>query len=211
MTDPFMSGRWVGSIDPGARRVAQSTYWRIRQSATSLKEYLTFYCKKPKKGQSWDDLWVIAENADATLLLAYQANGYYGVVHALNTDGRLEHALSRIGAEVALSVTGDYDMYRELQTGSAPGSQHVLPDWRITSARDLTRSLYLQRGRLAGGGRAGAGQGDNSDGEDETRPYRRRNRGAKAKAKAGAAPATTASAAAGGGTTQAGSYPRPKG
>ena len=210
--DPFVSGGWVGSIDPTACRVAQHTYWRIRQSATSLKEYLTFYYKKPKKGQSWDDLWVIAENADATLLLAYQTHGYYGVVYALDHDDRLEHALSRIGAEVALSVTGDYDMYRELQTGRAPGAQHVLPDWRVTAARDLTRSLYLQRGRLAGGGGARAGQGDDSDGEEDTRLSRRRNRGARPKPKAYAqAQATTTTSAAGDGATQAGARSKPKG
>ena len=131
--------------------------------APSVRQYLTLFYRSPKNTQEWNDMWVIGQSIDTTLEAAHQAHGYFGVTHCLDTDDRMEHWLSRIGAEVAYQVTGDAAMKRELLSFRAPGNAHVLPTWAVSAARDLTKQQYLQAGRVASAKGAGRGAAQDED------------------------------------------------
>ena len=148
--DPYASGRWVDTLPPGYKRIAPETYWSIRSMAPSVRQYLTLFYRGPKNTQEWNDMWNIAQSVDGTLEIAYRHHGYPGVTNALDTDDRLEHWFSRKGAEVAFDLTGDASMKRELQSSLAPGNSHIIPGWVVAVARDVTKQLYLQQGRISG-------------------------------------------------------------
>ena len=61
--------------------------------------------------------------------------------------------LARLGVEIAFQVSGDATMKQELQTAHAPGNCQILLPWAIAAARDQTKALFLQQGRV----RAAAG------------------------------------------------------
>ena len=92
-------------------------------------------------------MWMLAESIDLTLEQVHQTSGYSGVCKALELDDRLEHWLSRIGAEVAFTQTGDVAMRKELSTSKPPGEGHLLPEWAVAAARDTTKALFQQAGR----------------------------------------------------------------
>ena len=101
--------------------------------------------------------------------------------HALETDNTLEHLLSKLGAEISFQITQDKVMYRELRTGLPPGKDHVIPEWALAGARDSSKAIYQQSGRVAGGKGT-----TSSDDEDPTKSARARRRAAAAKKAAAA-------------------------
>ena len=137
------------------KRVAAATYWELREAADSCRDYLAMHYRGDRKVQEWHDLWSIAQSVDIALEMEHKAGGYSRVCWALDNDNRLEHWLSRIGAQVAHLRTGDQVMLTELQTGLAPGDADILPSYSIEAGRTEGRALYLQQGRIRGGQEAG--------------------------------------------------------
>ena len=193
--DPYASGRWVRGLPAHHKRVAAATYWKLREAANSCRDYLSLHYRGDRKVQEWHDLWNIAQSIDITLEMEHKAGGYSRVCWSLDNDDRLEHWLSRIGAQIAYLRTGDPVMLSALQTGLAPGDADILPSWSIEAGRTEGKALYLQQGRIRGG--RGGGQESDDGGGGARRPRRRPGRagavqpsgGGAAKAKAKAAPA----------------------
>ena len=73
--------------------------------------------------------------------------------------------------------------------GRAPSNAHLLPMWAVQAARDTTKAVFQQQGRvraMKGGGKGIYMQDDSDDGAaPQAGPNRRQRR--KPKAKAGAA------------------------
>jgi hypothetical protein len=148
----------------------------------------------------WTEMWMLAESIDLTLEQVHQTSGYSGVCKALELDDRLEHWLSRIGAEVAFTQTGDVAMRKELSTSKPPGEGHLLPEWAVAAARDTTKALFQQAGRQKGGRGKGRGKGaEYGDGDDDAGAGRRPRRRGNSAASPAAGPPATAGAAGGAG------------
>ena len=209
--DPYLNGRWTQVLDPTRRKVAAEVYWRIRQSSSSVREYLSLHWKGNRDGETWLNCWGLAENVDITLQMAHNFGGLPAVFAALAGDDRLELWLGRLGAEAALIKTGDHDMYVELNPSKAPGDAHLLPDWSVQSARDLTKSISQQAARVKArpGGSSGSGTGAASSGTPAGTPLRRRGRRNTSTAAPAAAKAPAASSA-GSGATPAGGRAKPQ-
>ena len=69
---------------------------------------------------------------------------------ALATSDRLEHTLARLGAEFSLQVTGDWTMFTNMLTTQPPGEIHVMPDWAVAQARNLSKVEHQQKAWLRG-------------------------------------------------------------
>jgi len=133
---------------------------------------------------------------------AYITDGLVGVVHALATDDSIEHALSRLGAEITLLRTGDYTAFRDLCSCEPPGQAEVLPSWSLDGARDRSKQLHLQRARnTSGGGQAVTGADDEDDAVPSAPRRRKRppRRGAGEAAAGGLRASSTSAKAPGGG------------
>ena len=78
----------------------------------------------------------------------YRRGGYYAVCAALDGDDTLEHWFTRTAAEITYQITGDESARREIQMGRAPGDAHLLPGWALQNARDVTKQIFLQAGRV---------------------------------------------------------------
>ena len=123
-----------------------------------------------------------------------------GVYKALSSDDRLELWLGRLGAEQALVKTGDRLMFTELNPSKPPGDAHLLPEWCVQNARDLTKSLSQQQVRArsqAGSSGGGVSGGTSSGAAGAGAQTRRRRKGAAASS--AAAPGATADGPSGGG------------
>jgi len=143
-----------------------------------------------KSGQEYKDLWNLAVSTDLTLEREYRDHGFQGVVWALNTDDRLEHWLSRLGAQVTFIRTGDRSVLNAVQSANAPGDGDLLPTWSLEAARAQNKSEFQARQRCSAGRGAAASVSDTYSGGDgaasgERRPRRR--------AKAGGTTFTTSS------------------
>lgn len=158
----------------------------MRSVAASARAYFSQYYRGARTTQEWNDLWSIAQSVDSTLELAYQSGGYMAVCSALDNDDRLEHWLSRIGAEISFQISGDVAMKRELQSALAPGNDHILPSWAVSAARDLTKQVYLQQGRL----RSSPASPQQDEDAQQGGGLRRRPRKPKAKGKADGKPSS---------------------
>ena len=112
---------------------------------------MTHHYPGSRQGQEWHDLWNVASSIDMTLELAHRSGGCPGLCQALDADDRIEHWLSRIGAQVAYLRSGDRRVLDHLQSGRAPGDSELLPEWAIDGARSESKSLYLQQGRVKPG------------------------------------------------------------
>ena len=130
-------------------------------------------------GTKYTDLWTFAEAIDLTVAEAHRQGGMRGVNHVLATSDQLEHMLSRIGAEMSLQLTGDWEMFEQLLSTRPPGRSQVLPDWAVVAARGHSKVVHQQQQWLRGDGQA-------SDGDGGGAPRRLRNRPKKPKAKADA-------------------------
>ena len=109
-------------------------------------------------------------------LEAHQQYGVLGVNHVLATKDNLEHALSRIGAEISLQLTGDWEMFENLLSTQPPGRSQILPEWAVNAGRWHSRLVHQQQNWL---------KGDQSDdGEGKGRRIRNREKKAAAKARA---------------------------
>ena len=98
----------------------------------------------------------MAESVDLTLEIAHRQGGYPSVCSALDTDDRLEHWLSHIGAQVGIVFTGDEAMRRALQTSKAPGDSHLLPSWALEEAQSTAKAEFKADQRIrAQAGRSG--------------------------------------------------------
>ena len=184
--DPYEQGRWTQTLPPDYRRVAPETYWRIRSSSASVREWASHNLRLDKSSQMFHDLWGVAESVDLTLEHAHRQGGFSGVQWTLENDDRLEHWLSRLGSQVALQLTGDKAMALELSTSRAPGGQHILPDWRVTAARDVSRSPFRQEGRVrVASSRGRSRSGEDSDGVSRGGGSRRRRRGGRRRGREG--------------------------
>ena len=101
-------------------------------------------------GTKYTDLWTFAELVDLELAAAHAAGGVAAVNWALATSDRLEHTLSRLGAEFSLQVTGDWTMFTNMLTTQPPGEAHIMPDWAVVQARNLSKVEHQQRAWLKG-------------------------------------------------------------
>ena len=173
------------------KRVAAEVYWNIRSSSPSVRQYLTLYYRGDKSSQLWHDLWLSGQSTDLHLEEVYEHYGYAGVCRALDEDDKLEHWLSRIAAEITYQITGDAMARLELQSGRAPGNAHILPGWAVQAARDTTKAVFQQAGRvraMKGMGKGAYVQDGSDDGADgAAQPKRRPRRRPKAKAQGAAA------------------------
>ena len=198
--DPYLHGGWGSSLAPDRRRIAPETYWAIRRSSQNCRAYFSAHYTGSRRGRSWQDLWLTCEMVDLEVDKAYTASGLEGVHFALATSDTLEHMLARLGAEIAYLQYRDEGMYQLLLTSKPPGESDILPSWALDVARDQSKALWLQAGRVAGGrgaaagARPAAGAHSGDDGEDGAGRRRRRP---KAKARA------SADSAAGGGGARA--------
>ena len=139
------------SISPARRRVAAEVYWAIRRSSTSTRAYLDQHWGGTRNsGTKFNDLWTFAELIDLELAEAHSRGGVAAVNWALSTSDRLEHALSRIGAEISLQVTGDWTMFNSLLSTRPPGESHILPDWAVNAARNASKLEHQQTAWLRG-------------------------------------------------------------
>ena len=98
----------------------------------------------------YHDLWCFAELVDLEVAEAHAQGGTPWLNFVLATSDRIEHALSRLGAEFALQQTGDYTMFESLLSSRPPGHEHVLPDWAITAARNQSKIEHQQASWLKG-------------------------------------------------------------
>ena len=71
-------------------------------------------------------------------------------------------------------------MADEIRTGKPPGEASLLPEHARTAARDASKQVYLQRGRVC----AGRSTGDGSDDDQSAGRRAARRRRAEAKKKA---------------------------
>jgi len=162
--DPYLQSGWGTSLPMTHRRIAPETYWELRRAALSVRAFFLNYYSGEQKTQRFRDLYTLAEMVDIIVHRAYTASGLEEVVHALATDDSLEHALSRLGAEITLIRTGDYSAFRDLCSCEPPGQAEVLPSWSLDGARDRSKQLRLQRARnTSGGGRAATGDEEEDD------------------------------------------------
>ena len=72
------------------------------------------------------------------------------VNRVLATSDRMEHLMARIGAEMTLQVSGDWAMFESLLTSRPPGETHILPEWAVTQARNVSKVEHQQRAWLSG-------------------------------------------------------------
>ena len=77
--DPYVSGQCTHTLAPGRRRIAAETYWSIRSSAPSVRQYLTLFWKGDKRSQEWHDIWTVGQSVDLALQHAHDTQGYVGV------------------------------------------------------------------------------------------------------------------------------------
>ena len=152
----------------------------MRRSSPSIRIYLQNNWKGNREaGMKYHDLWCFAELVDLEAAEAHMQGGMAWLNYTLATSDRIEHALSRLGAEFALQQTGDYTMFEALLSSRPPGHEHVLPDWAITAARNQSKIEHQQAAWLKGDTPVdddGVGGG----------AARRRNRKPQAKAQQGA-------------------------
>ena len=116
-------------------------------------------------GTKYHDLGCFAELVDLEATEAHLQGGMAWLNYTLATSDRLEHALSRLGAEFALQQAGDYTMFKALLSSRPPGHEHALPDWAISAARSQSKLEHQQaawpkegtpdEGDRVGGGAAG--------------------------------------------------------
>ena len=168
----MQSGRG-SSIAPGRQRLATETYWNLRRCALSVRHYLTQFYTGEKHGQRFDDLFLMAECVDIGTDAAYRRGGLPLLAYELATNDQLEHCLARIGGEVLLQRTGDYQAFQEVLTAAVPGRSNILPQWAVDHARDHSKLITAQRERVR---RGGLGAEDRSDDEEPAARRRTRNR-----------------------------------
>ena len=154
-------------------------------SSSSCAEYFSLHYRGDRAGQGYRDLWNIAQAADLTLKEAHRAYGFAGVMHALNTDDRMEHFMTRLGAEVAYTRTGDEGLRQQLQTGLPPGDAHITPGWALQGARETQNAEYKAHQRSLGTTGASSSsapglQNTQLGAAGPRRPRRRRVQGAQA-------------------------------
>ena len=96
-------------------------------------------------GTKYTDLWTFAELVDLELAEAHAKGGVAAVNWVLATSDRLEHTLSRLGAEFSLQVTGDWTMFTNMLSTRPPRESHVMPEWAVTATMKHLR-LYIAQG-----------------------------------------------------------------
>ena len=121
----------------------------------------------------------MAELVDLEVAAFHARGGITAVNWALATSDQPEHVLARLGAEMTLQLTGDWEMFEQLLSTRPPGKSQVLPDWAVVAARGHSKVVHQQQQWLRGDGQA-------SDGDGGGAPSRLRNRPKKPKAKADA-------------------------
>ena len=128
------------------------------------------------------------QSVDLHFEVIYVQGGYAGVCQAFDTDDKLEHWLSRIAAEITYQIIGDAVARLQLQSGRAPCSAHLLPLWAVQAARDTTKAVFQEQGRVRAmkGGGKGIYVQDDSDHGAAAQASRKRRQRRKPKAKAGA-------------------------
>ena len=105
----------------------------------------------------------------------------------LATSDTAEHLLSRLGAEVALYLTGDVTAFQQLLTSRPPGMSNIAPDWALARARDYSKALQQQRVR-AGRGSGPGGDKSSDDAADGANVRRRKPKKNKKNTKPAGAP-----------------------
>ena len=111
-------------------------------------------------GTKYHDLGCFAELVDLETAEAYLQGGMAWLNYTLATSDRLEHALSRLGAEFALQQAGDYTMFKALLSSRPPGDEHALPAWAINAAWSQSKLEHEQ----AAWPKAGTPAGDRVEG-----------------------------------------------
>ena len=149
--------------------MALEIYWKIRGCSSSVREYMTQHYSGARAGQEWHDLWGLAASVDSTLEMAHRLGGYPSVCACLDQVDRVEHWLSRLGAQIAFLRSGDRSALANLQSGRAPGDSDIMPSWAIDAARSESEALYMQGGRVKGVG----GKTDDDEAGGGRRPRRR--------------------------------------
>ena len=87
---------------------------------------------------------------DGQLDIVYRSAGKPGVDHLLLNNDAIEHALSRIGAQVAFLRSGDRRVYDALATSKPPGQSDIVPAWALEEARTHSTALWKQEQRTTG-------------------------------------------------------------
>ena len=95
-------------------------------------------------GTKYHDLGCFAELVDLEAAEAHMQGGMAWLNYTLATSDRIEHALSRLGAEFAWQQAGDYAMLGALLSSRPPGHGHALPDWAIAAARNQSKMRHQQ-------------------------------------------------------------------
>ena len=108
---------------------------------------------------------------------AYQSGGIVAVNRALISSDRLQHALSRVGAEIALQPNEGGTMLANILSIGAAGEHHVLPEWGVSGTGQASSVAHQQQAWF----HADASTDDEVEGGGAVR-----RRGARAKAKADA-------------------------
>ena len=137
-----LSPRSVLGFIPKCRDV----YWAIRRSSCSVRPFLNQHHTGSRAASSnCADLWTYAELIDTELAEAHQRGGIAAVNWALASSDRLEHALSRIGAEVSLQISKDGTMSANMLSTRHPGESHVMPEWAVSAARQESKAEHKQQ------------------------------------------------------------------
>ena len=152
----------------------------MRRASTSVRSYLdSNWAGTRNSGTKYTDLWTFAELVDLELAQCHATGGVAAVNYALAYSDRIEHALARLGAEFSLQNTGDWTMFEAMLTALPPGQGHVMPDWALKQARDVSKVEHQQQAWLRG--EVVTDDGVSGGGGNR----RRRNPKAKAKTDAG--------------------------
>ena len=145
-----MAGGWGSSLGPHRKRIAYETYWELRRQAQNIRAYLATHYKGSTATQEYADLWTMAEILDGQLDAAYRSYGVNGVNHILLHDDYAEHIMARLGAQIAYLRSGDRRVYDAIVTAKPPGESDILPSWALSDARDHSKAMFNQEGRVTG-------------------------------------------------------------
>ena len=115
-----------------------------------MRNYLSQMYQGPRSSQEFSDLWMLAEMLDGQLDIAYRHGGKPAVDWLLVHDDACEHALSRIGAQVAYLRSGDRRVYDAIVTSKPPGESDILPSWALEEARTHSTAMWKQDQRVTG-------------------------------------------------------------
>ena len=101
--DPYLLSGMGSSLSADQRRIAPEIYWAMRRSSPSIRVFVQSSWKGSRDaGMKYQDLECFAELVDLEAAEAHMKGGMAWLNYTLATSDRMEHALSRLGAELSL-------------------------------------------------------------------------------------------------------------